>query len=109
MIKKYYKVSINSEEMDLSKYKQNIIVKRGLIYAKEILTNTKLMICENKTQGSMHDFYVLSSDLEKENIARYDDVKEYLDNFKLTEFPICSSYELKKSKKLVKNSNRNHI
>ena len=71
-MKKNYKVIIHSENIDLNNYNQSIIVERGLLYAKEIVTNVRIMICDNKKQGSMHDYYVLSSDFKTENIARYD-------------------------------------
>ena len=48
-----------------------------LLYAKEIVTNSKIMICDNKTQGSMYDYYVLSNDFKTENIVRYDELKKY--------------------------------
>lgn len=106
MMKKYYKVNIYSEYIDLSNYNQSIIVERGLLYAKEIVTNVRIMICDNKTQGSMHDYYVFSSDFKTENIARYDELVKYSEKFILSEFPVYSNLEAKKSKKLVKQLNR---
>ena len=75
-MKKNYKVNVYSEEIDMGKYNQCIIVERGLLYAKEIVTNSKIMICDNKTQGSMYDYYVLSNDFKTENIVRYDELKK---------------------------------
>ena len=102
MMKKYYKVNIYSEYIDLSNYDQRIIVERGLLYAKEIVTKVRIMICDNKTQGSMYDYYVLSSDFKTENIARYDELVKYSEKFILSEFPVYSNFEAKKSEQLVK-------
>ena len=101
-MKKNYKVIIHSENIDLNNYNQSIIVERGLLYAKEIVTNVRIMICDNKTQGSMHDYYVLSSDFKTENIARYDEISRYLENFQISNFPMYSNLEAKNVKKLIK-------
>ena len=102
-MKKYFKVNVHSENIDLEIYNQCIIVERGLLYAKEIATNERIMICDNKTQGSMYDYYVLSNDFKTENIVRYAELKKYIDNFNLSMFPRYSNLESKQVKKLVKN------
>ena len=102
-MKKYFKVNVHSENIDLEIYNQCIIVERGLLYAKEIATNERIMICDNKTQGSMYDYYVLSNDFKTENIVRYAELKKYIDNFNLSMFPMYSNLESKQVKKLVKN------
>mgnify|MGYP003300879332 CR=1 FL=1 len=101
-MKKYYKVNIYSENIDMGNYNSSIIVEKGLIYAKEVVTDAKIMMCDNKTQGSMYDYYVLSFDFKPENIARYDEVKKYIENFELSTFPVYSSLEAKKIKKIGK-------
>ena len=115
-MKKYFKVNVHSENIDLEIYNQCIIVERGLLYAKEIATNERIMICDNKnerimicdnkTQGSMYDYYVLSNDFKTENIVRYAELKKYIDNFNLSMFPMYSNLESKQVKKLVKNINK---
>lgn len=105
-MKKYFKVNVHSENIDLEIYNQCIIVEIGLLYAKEIATNERIMICDNKTQGSMYDYYVLSNDFKTENIVRYAELKKYIDNFNLSMFPIYSNLESKQVKKLVKNINK---
>ena len=101
-MKKYYKVNVHSNNIDTEKCNQCIIVEKGLLYAKEIITNVRIMICDNKTQGSMYDYYVLSNDFKTENIVRYDELKKYIEIFDLSIFPIYSNLEAKQIKKLVK-------
>ena len=105
-MEKYYQVTIYSKDIDLVKFNTKVIVKKGLLYAKEIATNEKIMICENDTQGSMYYYYVLSSDFKKENIARYDKISKYLENFQISDFPIYSNLEAKYVKKLIKQNNK---
>ena len=105
-MKKYYKVNVCSEDMDLSGYNQEIIVEKGLLYAKEIVTKERLMICDNKAQGSMYYYYVMSSDFKQQNIARFDEVNDYFNNFEISKFPVCSKQEEKMIKKLVKRHNQ---
>ena len=71
-------MSIHSENIDLINYNQSIIVKIGLLYAKEIITNIKIIIYNNKKQGSMHDNYVLSLDFKTENIVKYEKLNKQL-------------------------------
>ena len=104
-MKKYYKVTIHSEYLDLEKYNQTLIVEKGLIYAKEIATNEKIMICDCIPQGIMHDYYVLSRDFNIENVARYEEIVNYLTNFELAKFPIYSNMEAKQVKKLIRARN----
>lgn len=99
---KYYKVNIYSEDNDLSNYDKTIIVKKGFLYAKEIYTDTRIMICDNDKQGCFYDYYVLSSDFKSENIVKYDMIFEYMKNFELNKFPICSKLEEKQTRKLIK-------
>lgn len=101
-MERYYEVMIYSEKMDLRKINPKIIVKRGLLYAKEIATNEKIMICDNETQGSMYYYYILSTDFKPKNIARYDKIKKYLENFEISSFPIYSNLEAQQAKKLLK-------
>ena len=100
-MKKYYKVKVFSEYSDLSHYNQNIIVERGLIYAREIATDVRIMICDTLGQGKYHDYYVLSTSFKTENIARYEEIEKYLADFKMEKFPMYSKMEAKKAKKLV--------
>jgi len=104
-MKKYYKVNIHSEYLDLGKYNQTLIVEKGLIYAKEIATNERIMICDCKPQGIMHDYYVLSSDFNIENVVRYEEIVNYLNDFDLAKFPIYSNIESKQVKKLIRARN----
>ena len=62
------------------------------------------MICDNKTQGACHDYYVLSSDLNLNNIARYDEISNYVENFQLDKFPIYTKMEYKNVKKFIKQT-----
>lgn len=101
-MKKYYRINIYSEDIDMEKYNKSIVVEKGLLYAKEVVTNTKIMICDNKMQGSMYDYYVLSSDFKLENIVRYEKIKKYIESFKLSMFPIYSNLESKQVKRLLK-------
>ena len=105
-MKKFYKVNVYSEHANLDVYNTKIIASKGWIYATEIFTNKKIMICDNKAQGSMYDYYVLSNDFKTENIVRYEELKKYIDNFNLSMFPIYSNLESKQVKKLVKNINK---
>lgn len=106
MMEKYYKVTIYSKDIDLVKFNTKAIVKKGLLYAKEIATNEKIMICDNDTQGSMYYYYVLSSDFKMENIVRYDEINRYLENFQISDFPMYSNLEAKHVKKLIKQKKR---
>lgn len=101
-MKKYYRINICSENIKMEKYNKSIIAEKGLLYAKELVTNTKIMICDNKMQGSMYDYYVLSSDFKTENIVRYEEIKKYIESFKLSMFPIYSNLESKQVKRLLK-------
>lgn len=101
-MKKYYRINIYSEDIDMEKYNKSIVVEKGLLYAKEVVSNTKIMICDNKMQGSMYDYYVLSSDFKLENIVRYEEIKKYIESFKLSMFPIYSNLESKQVKRLLK-------
>ena len=102
MMEKYYQVTIYSKDIDLVRFNTKVIVKKGLLYAKEIATNEKIMICDNDTQGSMYYYYVLSSDFKMENIVRYDEINRYLENFQISDFPMYSNLEAKHVKKLIK-------
>lgn len=101
-MKEFYKVNVYSEHANLDVYNTKIIVSKGWIYATELFTNTKIMICDNKTQGVCHDYYVLSSDLNLNNIARYDEISNYMENFQLDKFPMYTKLESKKVKTLIK-------
>ena len=101
-MKKYYRINIYSEDIDMEKYNKSIVVEKGLLYAKEVVTNIKIMICDNKMQGSMYDYYVLSSDFKLENIVRYEEIKKYIESFKLSMCPIYSNLESKQVKRLLK-------
>ena len=63
------------------------------------------MICDCIPQGIMYDYYVLSSDLNIENVARYEEILNYLTNFDLAKFPIYSNMESKQVKKLIRSRN----
>ena len=101
-MKKFYKVNIYSEHANLDVYNTKIIVSKGWIYATEIFTNKKIMICDNKAQGCFHDYYVLSSDFNLNNIARYAEISNYIESFQLNKFPIYTETEDKKVKKFIK-------
>ena len=103
-MKVFYKVNLYSEDAKLKDYNTKIIVSKGWIYATEIFTNKKIMICDNKTQGAFHDYYVLSSEFNLNNVAIYDEILKYIENFKLDEFPIYTKIEGKKVKKFVKET-----
>ena len=103
---KYYQVTIYSKDIDLVRFNTKVIVKKGLLYAKEIATNEKIRICDNDTQGSMYYYYVLSSDFKMENIVRYDEINRYLENFQISDFPMYSNLEAKHVKKLIKQKNK---
>ena len=105
-MEKYYEVKIHSQDIDLREFNTKVIVKRGLLYAKEIATNERIMICDNNTQGSMYYYYVLSSDFRMENIARYDKINKYLENFEVSDFPMYSNLEAKQVKRLIKQKNK---
>ena len=101
-MKEFYKVNVYSERANLDAYNTKIIVSKGWIYATEIFTNTKIMICDNKAQGYFHYYYVLSSDFNLNNIARYDEISNYVENFQLDKFPIYTKMEYKNVKKFIK-------
>ena len=101
-MKKYYKVQLYSKYADLSKYNTNIIVEKGLIYAKDIITGTRIMICDNDFQGSLYDYYIYTKDFDLNNIARIEDLRELKEKFKLEEYPIYNKLEEKESKNLIK-------
>ena len=101
-MKEFYKVNVYSEHANLDVYNTKIIVSKGWIYATELFTNTKIMICDNKTQGYFHDYYVFSSDFNLNNIVRYDEISYYMENFQLDKFPIYTKLESKKVKTLIK-------
>lgn len=46
------------------------------------------------------------NDFKKENIARYDEVKKYIENFDLSIFPIYSNQEAKQTKRLVRQAKK---
>ena len=46
-MKEFYKVNVYSEDANLGGYNTKIIVSKGWIYATEIFTNKKIMICDN--------------------------------------------------------------
>lgn len=100
-MKKFYKVNVYSEHANLDVYNTKIIASKGWIYATEIFTNKKIMICDNKAQGCFHDYYVLSSDFNLNNIARCDEISNYVENFQLDKFPIYIKMEEKKVKKFI--------
>ena len=102
-MKEFYKVNVYSEHANLDVYNTKIIVSKDLFfYVTELFTHKKIMICDNKTQGVCHDYYVLSSDLNLNNIARYDEISNYVENFQLDKFPIYTKLESKKVKTLIK-------
>ena len=101
-MKEFYKVNVYSEHANLDVYNTKIIVSKGWIYATELFTNTKIMICDNKTQVYFHDYYVFSSDFNLNNIVRYDEISYYMENFQLDKFPIYTKLESKKVKTLIK-------
>ena len=101
-MKEFYKVNVYSEYANLDVYNTKIIVSKGWIYATELFTNTKIMICDNKAQGCFHYYYVLSSDFNLNNIVRYDEISYYMENFQLDKFPIYTKLESKKVKTLMK-------
>ncbi len=102
----YYKVDVRSEYHDLNDRNTRIIIKKGFWFAKEIVTNVKLMICDNKLQGSCYDYYVMSSDLVDENIASLNDVKEYSDPFTYDVSPVYSKKEERETKKLIREKRK---
>ena len=102
-MKEFYKVNVYSEHANLDAYNTKIIVSKDLFfYVTELFTHKKIMICDNKTQGACHDYYVLSSDLNLNNIARYDEISNYVENFQLDKFPIYTKMEYKNVKKFIK-------
>ncbi len=104
-MKVFYKVNLYSEDANLKDYNTKIIVSKCLLFwAKELSTHKLIMICDNKTQGAFHDYYVLSSEFNLNNVARYDEILKYIENFKLDEFPIYTKKEAKKVKKFVKET-----
>jgi hypothetical protein len=102
----FYKVDVRSEYHDLSNKKTKVIIQKGLIYAKEIATNARIMMCDNKFQGTFHDYYVLSTDFIDENIATLKDVQEYLDTFTYDVSPVYSKKEERETKKLIKSNRK---
>jgi hypothetical protein len=102
----YYKLAVRSDYYDLTGYNTIIIVTKGFFYAREIMTGTRIMICDNPTQGSCHDYYVMSSDFTEKNIVRQDGVKKYIDSFDINQFPIYSKKEEKNIKQMIKKCKR---
>lgn len=77
---KYYEVPLyTSSDGKESEYIKNVIVKKGIIYGKEIITNERIMICDNAFQGSLYKCYISSFDLIEKNIATLKKVKRYID------------------------------
>ena len=98
----YYKVDVRSECNDLTNKNTNIIIQKGLIYAKEIKTKERIMICDNKFQGSLYEYYVMSSDFTINNIATLEEVKSYLEDFSYDKVPLYTKMEERETKRLIK-------
>lgn len=98
----FYKVHLRSEHKNLNNYNNEIIVTRGVIYAQEIATSEKIMICDNIIQGTCHDYYVLSSDFTLDNVAKYEEICKYLDEFDFSKFPIFTKQEEILTKKRIR-------
>lgn len=110
-MKTYYKVNIRTEHSDLKsdKYNYEVIVEKGFGFAREIASKRSIIICNSVMQGSCYDYYILDSDLNAANVARYDDVENYLLNFKLDKFPIFSRTEAYRVKTLLKSYRKNNV
>jgi hypothetical protein len=101
----FYKVDVRSEYHDLSNQNTKVIMSKGLIFAKEIITKHKLVICDNKYQGAFYDYYVMSTDFTIENIASLKDVEKYINDFTFDVFPVHTKMEDRETKKLLRKRN----
>ena len=110
-MKTYYKVNIRTEHEDLKldKYNYEVIVEKGIGFAREIVSQRSITICNSSIQGSYYDYYVLESDLNAANVARYDEVENYVRNFKLDRFPIFDRTNTFRVKTLGKSYKKNNI
>ncbi|MCR5482913.1 MAG: hypothetical protein K6E99_00675 [Bacilli bacterium] len=104
----YYKVDVRSDYNDLTNKNTKIIIQKGFIYAKEIKTKERIMICDNKFQGSLYGYYVMSTDFKVENIATLEEVKTYLEEFSFNKMPIYTKMEEKETKKLIRKYHKSN-
>ena len=73
---------------------------------KEIKTKERIMICDNKFQGSLYDYYVMSSDFTINNIATLEEVKSYLNDFTYDKVPLYTKMEERETKRLIKKTSK---
>ena len=117
-LRDYYKVKVYGGIYPVKELDNFVIVTKNVLYAREIVTGTRIMICDNASQGSYHNYYVLSSDLRKkddkgnimmEHIALDYEVLDYINNFDFDKFPIQHSRfgERKIKKRLLTKQGRN--
>ena len=103
----FYKVDVRSENHDLMNKNTKIIIQKGIVFAKEIKTKERIMICDNKFQGSLYDYYVMSTDLVEENNASLEDVRAYLADFSYNKIPFATKMEDREIKRLIRKSSIN--
>ncbi len=109
-MKQYYKVNIRTEHADLMKdeYNYEVIVEKGFGFAKEIASSRSIIICNSRMQGSCYDYYILDSDLNAKNVVKYNEIENYLANFKLDKFPLFTRTESFRVKRLLKSYKNNN-
>ena len=110
-MKKYYKVNIRTEHenMKSDEYNYEIIVEKGFRFAKEIVYERTIIACDSKEQGYNYDYYILESDLNDNNVARYDEVENYRINFSYDRCPIYDRTEKSRKLLLQKDYNRSRL
>ena len=103
---KYYKVPLRSTKHSL-KCDNKIVVKNGLIYVKDIVTNSKIIKCDDAAHADFYDCYVLNSDINDENLATINDVIEYLENEKYSF--LIEKNEQRLIKRYIKDYKRDRV
>lgn len=107
----YYKVNIRTEYEDLKKEKYNygVIVRREFGCAREIASKLSIPICSSKEQGSCCDYYILDSDLNPSNVAKHNEIQNYIQEFEEDKFPIFDRTEDFRKKTLSKSYKNSSI
>ena len=106
----YYKVNIRTRYEDLKndEYNYEVIVRKEFGCAREIASKLSIPICVSKEQGYCCDYYILDSDLNPSNVANYNEIQNYIREFKNDKFPIFARAEDFRKKTLSKSYKNNN-
>lgn len=122
----YYKVRLykhnnanqvnKNNRLKYEEYVCNIIVKKGLFFASEIISNEPFYIAQVHEAIYSNGFYIRKSDLVYSNLVSLDDVIKYQEKFDLDAFneKLQSCFEYKKQdqksiKKYLKKQKKGEI